>query len=142
MPSWMGRSCAQETRCGFRSGRCAFRTVLISLIQRMCNIFANVPSFGGRQDWESSRLLQIADKLAWERVSGRGKVYSYTVVRRASSRAFSDAPYVLAIVELAEGPRMTTNIVAPPEQVRVEMPVQVFFDDVTPDCTLVKFKPA
>src|SRR5258706_14668779 len=53
--------------CGFRSGRCAFlkRTVLISLIQRMCNIYANVPSFGGRQDWESSRLLQIADKLAW-----------------------------------------------------------------------------
>jgi hypothetical protein len=75
-------------------------------------------------------------------VSGRGKVYSYTVVRRASSRAFADAPYVLAIVELAEGPRMTTNIVAPPENVRVEMPVQVFFDDVTPDHTLVKFKPA
>jgi uncharacterized OB-fold protein len=84
----------------------------------------------------------FADKLKWERVSGRGKVYSYTVVRRASSRAFADAPYVLAIVELAEGPRMTTNIVAPPEQVRVEMPVQVFFDDVTPDHTLVKFKPA
>jgi len=75
-------------------------------------------------------------------VSGRGKVYSYTVVRRASSRAFADAPYVLAIIELAEGPRMTSNLVAPPEQVRVEMPVQVFFDDVTPDCTLVKFKPA
>jgi hypothetical protein len=37
---------------------------------------------------------------------------------------------------------MTSNLVAPPEQVRVEMPVQVFFDDVTPDCTLVKFKPA
>jgi hypothetical protein len=37
---------------------------------------------------------------------------------------------------------MTSNIVAPPEQVRVEMPVQVFFDDVTSDRTLVKFKPA
>jgi len=84
----------------------------------------------------------FSDQLAWERVSGRGKVYSFTVVRRASSRAFSDAPYVLAIVELAEGPRMTTNIVAPPEDVRVEMSVEVFFDDVTPDHTLVKFKPA
>jgi len=39
----------------------------------------------------------------------------------SSSRMFADAPYVLAIVELAEGPRMTTNVVAPPEQVRVEM---------------------
>ena len=84
----------------------------------------------------------FSDQLSWERVSGRGKVYSYTVVRRASSHAFADAPYVLAIVELAEGPRVTSNIVAPPEQVRVEMRVQVFFDDVTPEVTLVKFKPA
>ncbi len=83
----------------------------------------------------------FSDQLSWERVSGRGKVYSYTIVRRASSRAFSD-PYVLAIVELAEGPRMTSNIVAPLDQVRVEMPVEVFFDDVTPEVTLVKFKPA
>ena len=84
----------------------------------------------------------FSDRLGWERCSGKGKVYSYTVVRRASSRAFADAPYILAIVELAEGPRMTSNIVAPPEQVRVDMPVTVFFDDVTPEHTLVKFKPA
>jgi uncharacterized OB-fold protein len=84
----------------------------------------------------------FADQLAWKQVSGRGKVYSYTVVRRASARSFADAPYVLAIVQLDEGPRLTSNIVAPPEKVRVEMPVTVFFDDVTPEHTLVKFKPA
>ena len=55
----------------------------------------------------------MSDNLEWERVSGRGKLYSYTVVRRASSRSFADAPYVLAIVELDEGPRMTTNMIAP-----------------------------
>ena len=84
----------------------------------------------------------FSDQLNWEQCSGKGKLYSYTVVRRAASRAFADAPYVLANVELAEGPRMTTNIVAPPEQLRVDMPVTVFFDDVTPDRTLVKFNPA
>ncbi len=84
----------------------------------------------------------FSDRLDWQRCSGKGKVYSYTVVRRASSRAFGDAPYILAIVELAEGPRMTTNIVAPLEQVRVDMQVTVFFDDVTPEHTLVKFEPA
>jgi uncharacterized OB-fold protein len=84
----------------------------------------------------------FSDRLSWEQCSGRGKLYSYTVVRRAASRAFADAPYILGIVELAEGPKMTTNIVAPPEQLRVDMPVTVFFDDVTPDRTLVKFKPA
>jgi uncharacterized OB-fold protein len=84
----------------------------------------------------------FSDRLAWERVSGRGKVYSYTVVRRASSRSFADQPYVLAIVELDEGPRMTSNIVAVPESVKVGMPVVVQFDNVTPEHTLVKFKPA
>jgi len=84
----------------------------------------------------------FSEDLEWRPVSGRGKVYSYTVVRRASTRSFGDGPYVLAIVELEEGPRITTNIVAPPEQVRVEMPVAVYFDDVTPERTLVKFKPA
>jgi uncharacterized OB-fold protein len=83
----------------------------------------------------------FSDKLNWQRVSGRGKVYSYTVVRRASTRSFADAPYVLAIVELDEGVRMTTNIVAPPEKVKVGMPVTVTFDDVTPEHTLVKFQP-
>ena len=84
----------------------------------------------------------FSDRLGWEHVSGRGKVYSYTVVRRASSRSFADQPYVLAIVELDEGPRMTTNIVAEPHNVKVGMPVVVHFDDVTPEHTLVKFKPA
>jgi uncharacterized protein len=81
------------------------------------------------------------ENLEWLPVSGRGKVYSYTVVRRASTRSFGDGPYVLAIVELDEGPRITTNVVAPPEQMRVDMPVTVYFDDVTPERTLVKFKP-
>jgi hypothetical protein len=84
----------------------------------------------------------MSDQLQWEPCSGLGKVHSFTVVHRASNRAFADAPYVLAIVELAEGPHLTTNIAAAPEAIRVDMPVQAFFDDVTPDRTLVKFKPA
>ena len=84
----------------------------------------------------------FSDQLAWQSVSGRGTLYSYTTVFRASTRSFADAPYVLAIVELEEGPRMTTNIVAPPDKLKVGMPVTAFFDDVTPTHTLVKFKPA
>ncbi|MGO9263817.1 MAG: Zn-ribbon domain-containing OB-fold protein [Candidatus Binataceae bacterium] len=84
----------------------------------------------------------LSDQLEWRPVSGKGKVYSYTTVRRASVRSFADKPYVLAIVELDEGVRMTTNIEAPPETVKIGMPVTVFFDDVTPERTLVKFRPA
>jgi len=84
----------------------------------------------------------LSEQLQWRPVSGRGKVYSYTVVRRASTRSFADKPYVLAIVELDEGVRMTTNVEAAPEALKVGMPVAVWFDDVTPERTLVKFKPA
>ena len=84
----------------------------------------------------------LSDHLEWERVSGRGKLYSYTIVRRASTRSFADQPYVLAIVELDEGPHMTTNLDAPPEKIKIGMPVTIYFDDVTPERTLVKFRPA
>jgi hypothetical protein len=84
----------------------------------------------------------LSEQLEWRHVSGKGKVYSYTTVRRASTRSFSDQPYVLAIVELDEGVRLTTNVEAEPESVKIGMPVTVFFDDVTADRTLVKFKPS
>ncbi|HUI26588.1 MAG TPA: Zn-ribbon domain-containing OB-fold protein [Candidatus Kryptonia bacterium] len=83
----------------------------------------------------------LGERIEWRRVSGDGTVYSFTVVRRPPNRAFVDVPYVLAIVELAEGPRMTTNIVGcRPEDVRCNLPVTVVFEDVTPEVTLVKFK--
>ncbi|MGH7906789.1 MAG: Zn-ribbon domain-containing OB-fold protein [Candidatus Binataceae bacterium] len=84
----------------------------------------------------------FSDRLEWKPCSGRANIFSYTIVEKTPSRAFAGAPYVLAIVELEEGARMTTNIAAAPETVRVGMPVIADFDDVTPDCTLVKFKPA
>lgn len=86
----------------------------------------------------------LASDLQWVKVSGKGTVYSYTVAQAPTHPAFADdVPYVIAIVELAEGPRITTNIVGcEPEDVRVGMPVEVTFDDVTPEVTLIKFRPA
>lgn len=83
------------------------------------------------------------DELVWTEVSGLGSVYSYTVARRATAPQWSgDEPYVIAIVELDEGPRMTANILGcPPEDVRIGMPVRVSFEDVTPEVTLVQFRP-
>src|SRR5438046_6792556 len=50
--------------------------------------------------------------LEWRRVSGRGTVYSYTVTYQNASPGFRDeVPYVFALVDLAEGVRMTTNLV-------------------------------
>jgi uncharacterized OB-fold protein len=79
----------------------------------------------------------------WERLSGKGKVYSFTIYRVPYHPAFvNDIPYVLAVVQLAEGPRMETNIIGcKPEEVAIEMPVGVAFEDVTTEVSLPKFKP-
>ena len=86
----------------------------------------------------------LSSDLNWMKVSGKGTVYSYTIAQAPTHPAFAeDIPYVIAIVELAEGPRLTTNITGcQPEEVRVGMPVMATFDDVTPEMTLVKFRPA
>ena len=80
----------------------------------------------------------------WVRASGRGTVYSFTVTHQNQAPGFrEELPYVLAIVELDEGVRLMTNVVGcAPEAVRIGMPVEVVFDDVTPEVTLAKFRPA
>jgi len=53
-----------------------------------------------------------SQELEWEAASGRGTVWTYTVVHMPGHAAWRDeVPYVLAIVELDEGPRLMTNIV-------------------------------
>lgn len=86
----------------------------------------------------------LSSNLAWAEASGDATVYSYSVNYRAGHPGFADqTPFVLAVVELAEGPRMMTNIVGcDPESVRIGMKVRVCFDDVTEDVTLPKFQPA
>ncbi len=87
-----------------------------------------------------------ACEFEWRQASGKGTVYSY-VINHKPARGFEDkVPYVIAVIALAEGPRMLTNLVmdeAPtPESVRIDMPVEVVFDAVTPEVTLPKFRPA
>lgn len=86
----------------------------------------------------------LSSELSWGQVSGQGTVYSYTIAQAPTHPAFADdVPYIVAIVELAEGPRITTNIVdCELGAVHVGMPVVATYDDVTPEMTLVKFRPA
>lgn len=83
-------------------------------------------------------------ELVNEDASGHGTVYTYTVARRPTHRAWAEAgPYVIAIVELAEGPHVTTNIVeCDPDDVRVGMPVEVCFAPEVDGVALPLFRPA
>lgn len=70
----------------------------------------------------------LGDLPEWRTVSGRGLIYSYTVVRRAPSPAFADVPYVVALVDLEEGVRMMGQVISAPEDVRIGAPVEVAFE--------------
>lgn len=70
-------------------------------------------------------------RLEWEPASGSGTLYSYTVARRATHRKLADrVPYVIAIVELDEGPRMTSTVVGTdPDDLAVGLRLRVAFED-------------
>ncbi|WP_033288106.1 Zn-ribbon domain-containing OB-fold protein [Amycolatopsis jejuensis] len=79
----------------------------------------------------------------WEEFSGRGVVYSYSIVRRAGGEWKNVVPYVLAYVELEEGPRVMTNIVdCAVEEVGIGDAVEVVFDDTGNGAALPRFRPA
>ena len=80
----------------------------------------------------------------WAKSSGKGKVHTWTVVHQAFIPAFADdVPYAGVIVGLEEGPRIMSTVTGiSPDELRMEMPVEVWFDDVTPEVSLPKFKPA
>ncbi len=86
----------------------------------------------------------LSSDIEWQKVSGRGRLYSYTIIYQPGNPAFNaDVPYIYAMVQLDEGPRIISNLVdCPIEEVRIDMPVVAVFDDVTPEWTLVKFRPA
>ena len=86
----------------------------------------------------------LSSRTEWIRCKGTGKIYTFTVTNQNQASGFRDSlPYVMAWVEVDEGLKMLTNIVdCPPEQVKIGMPVEAVFDDVTPEVTLVKFRPA
>ena len=86
----------------------------------------------------------FSSTLEWVPVSGRGRLHSFTIVYQPANAAFkAEAPHVYAVVQLDEGPRLVSNVVqCDPESVRVDMLLVAVFDDVTPEWTLVKFKPA
>lgn len=82
-------------------------------------------------------------QFTWERLSGQGKVYSFTVVRRPFLPEFATmAPYVYAIVELEEGIRMASNITnCRVEEVYVGMAIQAIFREEENGRKVVLFEP-
>ena len=75
-----------------------------------------------------------ASSFDWLPSAGNGVVYTFTVVHHATHPAFADrVPYVVAVIELDEGPRIVMNVAG---QVQCGTRVRVVFEALTADITL------
>jgi uncharacterized OB-fold protein len=85
----------------------------------------------------------LSHDLRWTAVSGRGRVFSYSVMHRAYHPAFANkVPYALVVIELEEGGKINSNVVGiEPHRLRCGMAVEVTFEQVSDEVVLPKFKP-
>ena len=79
----------------------------------------------------------------WVEVSGRGKVWGHIEMRQPYIESFEeDLPYNVVLVQLEEGPFMYTNVVGiPNDEIKPDLLLEAFFEDVTNEVTLIKFRP-
>ena len=82
----------------------------------------------------------------WVKVSGKAKIYSWCTFQVPFVPYFTDdLPYASVVVEFEEagGPRIISNVVdVKPDDLEIDMPLEIVYEDVSDDITLVKFKKA
>ncbi|HUZ24145.1 MAG TPA: Zn-ribbon domain-containing OB-fold protein [Streptosporangiaceae bacterium] len=83
-------------------------------------------------------------RVEWFTASGRASLHSYVINHRPARGFENDAPYAIAVVQLAEGPRMMTNLTGvpnTPDDLVLDMPLRVVFEQ-RGDMSLPVFTPA
>jgi uncharacterized protein len=85
----------------------------------------------------------LSNDFEWEQMSGRGVIQNFVIYHKAWTPYYRDkVPYALVHVEIEEGPRLTTNLFdVRPDQVRIGMPVEAVWEDVTDAVSLLQFRP-
>ena len=85
------------------------------------------PACGNRQHYPRAVCTTCGETPEWEQASGRGTIYTFTVIRQNYARPFRDElPYVVAMVDLEEGPRLMGNVTGcEVDDVHIGMPVEM-----------------
>ena len=100
------------------------------------------PDCGRPQFYPRPRCVRCGGSIDWIEASGEGRVYSYTVVHRAPHESLVPlVPYVVALVDLAEGVRMMSRVrAADSGAVQIGAAVRVAFERVSDEVTLPLFE--
>ena len=106
-------------------------------------LYQECPSCGHRQLYPRAVCTDCGATPEWRRATGRGTVHTFTVIRQNWAEPFrSMLPYVVAMVELEEGPRLMSNVTdCAPEDVTVDMAVEAWFLPVEEGVALPMFRP-
>jgi uncharacterized OB-fold protein len=85
-----------------------------------------------------------SDEVEWYEASGKARVYSYSTVYVNDLPPFGpEVPYVAAVVELEEGPRMMTRLVdCTKDTITIDMPVEVAYQRLDDELQMAVFRPA
>lgn len=98
---------------------------------------SGIPQF---PDYPVDRV-SLEPGLEWRKVSGRAKLWSWIVMHQKYFPAFADeGPYLVAFVQLEEGPFMMSTIVDPPENLHCDMNLEVVFEQLSDERAIPKFK--
>jgi len=107
-------------------------------------LIQHCPSCGARQFYPRQVCATCGGEPQWEQASGAGVVHTFTIVRQNGAAPFKDElPYVVAMIELAEGPRMMGNVTGcAPEAVTVGMAVRAYAVKVEDNLAVPFWEPA
>lgn len=85
----------------------------------------------------------LSDKAEWVKLSGKGSVYTFGITHYIYDKWYTDkVPYAVAVIELAEGPHTMGNVTGcKHEDIKIGMPVEVYFDDVNEEFSIPTWRP-
>ncbi len=99
----------------------------------------------GLQRWPSALLCPtcLFGEAAWTALPGRGTLWSFVTYHRAFHPAFADQiPYSVGLVDVAVGIRLPGMLHADRAALRIGMPVEAVFEDVSEGVTLLRWTPS
>jgi uncharacterized OB-fold protein len=106
---------------------------------RACEAFMS-PTGGLGTPLRPRCAICFSPELEWAPAGGRGTLYSFAIQHQVYDAAF-DVPYNLAVVELDEGVRLTTNVVGcANDELWIGMPLEVTFERVSDEVAIPKFR--